>query len=192
MEIEEYVKKVEFAWKVAQQFPNEIKSDVFQITYSSLLTQNITKQTDSKLESIDSSEISTSTTTFDQKMKIFTEKCNLSTSDIKDIFYIDDMEIYVLIKIMGRDAEKQVIVSQCILTAYQLLFDKEWITARQLQKCVIESDVGGMDHFARNLRRRKNIIVRGKGKGAALEYKISGVGKLETFEIIRGLVRGES
>ena len=192
MEIEEYVKKVEFAWKVAQQFPNEIKSDVFQITYSSLLTQNITKQTDFKLESIDSSEILTSTTTFDQKMKIFSEKSNLSVSDIKDVFYINDMEIYVLVKMMGSDAEKQAIISQCILTAYQLLFDKEWINTHQLKKCVIDSGVKGMDHFARNLRSRKNILVRGKGKGAALEYKISGIGKLETFEIIRDLVRGES
>jgi hypothetical protein len=189
MKMDEYVKKVKFAWEVAQKAPEEIKTDVFQITYSSLLTQNVFEQTNPKLELMNSNE-NLVNSTFDQKMKIFAEKCNLSISDIKDIFYIDDMEIHMLVKIDGADAEKQTIAAQCILTAYQLLFDKEWVDARQLNKCVTDSNIGGMDHFARNLRRRKNILIRGKGKGTTLEYKISGVGKLEAFEVIHDLIKG--
>lgn len=133
---------------------------------------------------------STPTSNFEQKLNVFAEKCNLSINDLKDIFYIDNDQIHLLDVPSGTSAEKQAIVSQCILTAYQMLFNREWLNSSQLMKYVANSNVGGMDHFARNMRRRKNILIRGKGKGNTLEYRLTGSGKLETFELIHDIIKG--
>lgn len=193
MNPENYIKLVNFAWDIAQKSPESIKTEVFKITYSTLLTQTSTDfkttELDSKMIACDESLSPHSN--FEKKLDVFAKNCNLSTSDLKDFYYIDDEEIYILPTLTGSDAEKQTIATQCILTSYQMLFGKEWLDSQTLMKCVSDSKVEGMDHFARNMRRRKNILIRGRGRGTVLEYKITNIGKLETFDILHNLIKGE-
>jgi len=194
MNSEDYIRLVDFAWDVAQKSPESVRTEVFEITYSTLLTQTFSidfQTTKLDREIITSDELLLPHSTLEQKFQAFANKCNLSIREMKDIFYIDDDEIHLLQTLTGTDAEKQAIVSQCILTSYQILFEKEWLDSTKLMKSVSDSNIGGMDHFARNMRRRKNILIRGKGRGTVLEYKITNVGTLETFDIIHNLIKGE-
>lgn len=193
MNPENYIKLVNFAWDIAQKSPEPIKTEVFKITYSTLLTQTSTdfKTTELDPEMIIDDKSLSSHSNFEKKLHVFANNCNLSASDLKDFYYIDDEEIYILPALTGSDAEKQTIATQCILTSYQMLFGKEWLDSQTLMKCVSDSKVEGMDHFARNMRRRKNILIRGRGRGAVLEYKITNIGKLETFDILHNLIKGE-
>ena len=178
------------AFEVALQHYLNMRKDVTSKSTEKQQKVNTTHQSEieNTLHPMPDSSIHKSN--FEQKSLIFAEKCNLSKNDLKDIFYIDNDQIHLLDVPSGTSAEKQGIVSQCILTAYHIFFDREWLDSSQLMRCVANSNVEGMDHFARNMRRRKNILIRGKGKGNTLEYRITGSGKLETFELIHDIIKG--
>ncbi len=128
----------------------------------------------------------------DQKMFNFAKNCNLTVKELRDVYYVKDDMVYLIASIEGNEAEKQSIATQCILTATELLFDIEWLDSSKLMKCVELSGIEGLYHLARNLRTRNIFRIRGKGKGKILEYKISNIGKLQSFEIIHDLAKGES
>ena len=190
MDVEKIKQLIEIAWNATKDAPEQIRNESFKITYSTLLKQNFSNVVnENTLTDEERNQNSNSLLDLESKISYLANKCRLTVTELKDVFYIDDDLIYLIVPLDGTEAEKQTIASQCILTAYNILFGKEWIDSSQLMKCVDMSGVGGMDHFARNMRTKKNLRIRGKGKGKTLEYKISGSGRAETFEIIHDLIK---
>ena len=183
--IKEYMK---LAQEAVKDEVEPYRSEAFKILFSKLLNSTQTpEETFVHLESDPKYHLS-----LDQKMNEFAKKCNLTVRELRDVFSMNDDLISIIAPIEGTEAEKQSIASQCILTAYELLFDMEWLESSKLMKCINSSGIGGLDHFARNIRKKKIFRIQGKGKGKALEYKISGLGRLQAFEIIHDLAKGES
>ena len=191
--------KIKQIIKIAREAVNDeqepYKTEAFKISFSKLLEQELSRSTinntnQMEILSIDQNLL-TETTDFDTRITLFAQKCRLTLQELKDVFYIDEKLIYLISPLNGSEAEKQTLASQCILTAYTLLFGKEWLESSLLKNCVDLSGIGEMDHFARNIRKKQIFRVRGKGKGKLLEYKISGLGRSQTYELIYDLVKGE-
>lgn len=191
MNNEEITELIDFVWAIAKNSPEPIRHDVFQITYSKLLETHIGSSLEEKIPIKNTISSDSQSLDFDQRLYNFALKCNLSVSELKDIFYIDNNLIYLIHPLNGSESEKQTIATQCILTVCDALFGNEWVESSYLMKCVDMSGVGGMDHFARNMRKKRHIRIRGKGRGNLLEYKITAIGKLETFSQIHDLVKGD-
>ena len=189
MEIEKIKQLIEFAWNATKDAPEEIRNESFKITYDNLLKQNFPNVVNENSFITEQKQNSNLSLDLGKRLSYFANKCRLTVAEIKEVFYIDDDLIYLFNSPDGSEAEKQAIASQCILTAYNILYGKEWIDSSKLMNCVNLSGVEGMDHFARNMRTKKNILIRGKGKGKTLEYKIRGIGQMESFEIIHDLIK---
>lgn len=185
--------KIKECLKLAQEAVKDevepYRSEAFKILFAKLLdsVQKSVEKTFEQTEPLPESDVP-----LDQKMHDFAKKCNLTVRELKDVFSMNDDLISLIAPVEGTEAEKQSIASQCILTAYELLFNIEWLESSKLMKCINSSGIGGLDHFARNIRKKKIFRIQGKGKGKTLEYKISGLGRLQSFEIIHDLARGES
>ncbi len=191
--------KIKQIIKIAREAVNDeqepYKTEAFKISFSKLLEQELSRSTinntnQMEILSIDQNLL-TETTDFDTRITLFAQKCRLTLQELKDVFYIDEKLIYLISPLNVSEEEKQTLASQCILTAYTLLFGKEWLESSLLKNCVDLSGIGEMDHFARNIRKKQIFRVRGKGKGKLLEYKISGLGRSQTYELIYDLVKGE-
>lgn len=191
--------KIKEAIKIAKEAASGendelIKKEVFNITYSKLLDKLLleSQNTTSSSDTLPNHENNLNQTqSFEDKISNFANRCRLTIKELKEVFYFENELIYLITQFNGSEAEKQTRVSQCILTAYELLFEKEWINASLLMKCIDLSGIGNLDHFARNMRRKNIFRIRGKGKGKILEYKISGSGRIEAFELIHDLVKGD-
>lgn len=179
---------IEQSKKIVLEQEEPFKTEAFKITFSKLLEQFL-QHKNFVLES-DSDEIITNTSSsMEESISTLSQRCRLTTKEIKDVFYVDNEQIYLIVTLNGTEAEKQTIASKCILTAFDSLFGIEWLESTVLMKCIEQSGIGGLDHFARNMRRRKEFRIRGKGKGKVLEYKITSSAKFESFEIIHDLIK---
>jgi len=193
MDIEQLKKIIKLARGAVDNEPEPFKTEAFKISFSKLLEQELSEHNNKNTNQVEVTSINQNfiaeETDFDTRLSLFAQMCRLTLQELKDVFYIDEKLIYLICPLSGSEAEKQTLVSQCILTAYDLLFRKEWLEASQLMKCVDMSGIGQMDHFARNIRKKQIIRIRGKGKGKTLEYKITGIGRTQAFEIIHDLAK---
>lgn len=196
MDPEQLKKIIKLAREAVDDEPEPYKTEAFKISFSKLLEQELSEHTINNTKQVGITSIDQNllpeATDFNTRLTLFAQKCRLTLQELKDVFYTDKELIYLISPLPGSEAEKQTLASQCILTAYELLFEKEWLEAPLLMKCIDLSGIGQIDHFARNIRKKQIIRIRGKGKGKSLEYKITGLGRLQAFEIIHDLAKGES
>lgn len=191
MDLEQLKKIIKLVREAVDDEPEPYKTEAFKISFSKLLERELSEHTINNTKQVGITSIDQNllpeATNFDTNLTLFAQKCRLTLQELKDVFYMDKESIYLISPLRGSEAEKQTLASQCILTAYELLFGKEWLEAPLLMKCIDLSGIGQTDHFARNIRKKQIIRIRGKGKGKSLEYKITGPGRLQAFEIIHDL-----
>lgn len=184
--IKEYIK---LAQEAVKDEAEPFRSEAFKIIFAKLL-ESSHKSDERNLEHLESNV--KSDLSLDQKISDFAKSCNITMRELKDVLYITDDVVYLIAHFEATEAEKQVIAAQCILTAFEFLFNMEWLESSKLMKCIDLSGIGGLDHLARNLRIKSKIFrIQGRGKGKSLEYKISGYGRLQAFQIIHDLAKGE-
>jgi len=82
-----------------------------------------------------------------------------------------------------------VLFSLCILTAYKILYDIEWLSSIILRKALDESGVGDLGHSSEALVETPLLVDRGSKK--AREYKITGKGLDTAIEIMKKLSKDE-
>lgn len=128
-------------------------------------------------------------TDIQKKKEEFAGKCGITVTKLDDVLYFADDHIKVVAPLSGSESEKQSIVAKCVLTAYDVVFGRQWVKSLDLSKCLNASKTD-QSHLARNLQKDKQSFrLQGDKKGT--EYKITEDGKNSAFEIIKKLAKGE-
>ncbi len=144
---------------------------------------------DAEIEKPSTSEPKLQFPKLENNKKLFANNCGITFSELNDIMVIENDIIQILIPFDGTNAEKQIKLSQCVLTAFDVILQKEWISAEILSESLRYAGIS-LDHLPRNLRRNSNIFrIRGRGKGKNLEYRITEFGKRSAFELIQKLAK---
>jgi hypothetical protein len=129
-------------------------------------------------------------TSLEIKIENFAKKCNVSTEQLKNVYdFEEEKPTFILARtLQGSHSERQVLVSRCLLAAYDEVYGKKWVS---LRKVLDEHSIGSLQHLARNLERRLDIF-RIRGKGKSTEYKLTDTAKSETLDMIRALATGQN
>ena len=193
------LKKFNKLMKIAKDAVKDEKDDsyrfsAYQVVLGKLLDGNVNIKNfgdDSKKETLKIKTETQSITNNQEKKSELAKQCNISTQALDDIFYIKNDLVQLLVPIPGKESIKQKTAVQCILTFYDVVLGKEVMESSLLNKCLSSSGIP-IIHLARNLRKYATGIIGiiGKGRGKVIEYKITGPGKVSSFEIIKKLSDG--
>ena len=112
----------------------------------------------------------------------------MTVAELEDIFDFGDNEIRIIAPLSGTMSEKQLVAAQCILTAYRIIFNREWVIASELAKHMKALSLYN-NNLSRDLAKNKQIF-RKKGKTVSQEYKITDAGMKSSLNIIKDLARG--
>jgi len=197
MSSEEIKEKISIARKAVENESEPYKTEAFKIILSSLISGTPIKSTSkskskTKTKSVKRKKPDKSTpVTFEQKNDIskLAEKCGVSPDTLSEVVTIKNNVIQLIKRPSIKESEKHILFTLCILTCYKILYELEWILAQKLKKCLDESGVGDLRHSASNIKKSSLILDRGSGKG--MEYKITGKGMDEAFEIMKKLSKDE-
>lgn len=127
-----------------------------------------------------------------KKKEELAEKCGISLEELDRVLDIKTDYVQLLKILKGGDAEKQRLASKCILTSFVDVYQEDWIDSDTMVKSLEKSGVPSTA-LTRNLRQEDEFFsVKGRGKGAKLEYTVTGHGKISAYESIKKLSKGEN
>ena len=191
--------KIKIAHEAVKDEEEPYKTEGFKIILSSLIGEvTSTKKKKGKSKSNSKSKHSkrkkTSSTTqviLKQKNELseLAKKCSLSTESLSEIITIKNNIIQIIKRPKIQEKQKHALFSLCILTAYKILYDIEWLSSVILRKALDESGVGDLSNSSEALVETPLIVDRGTKK--AKEYKITGKGVDTAIEIIKKLAKDE-
>jgi len=187
MKKERIQEKIKEAIEIVKYVEEPFKVSAFEIVFNRLLeesedsTQNIIQ----KGEPVKQIEKSIS-----HGFSELAKKCNITIEQLNDFIILKDDDTAELLVKLGNDLkekERQVQSSQCIILALEYGTGQEWIDPVKLSKSIEHSGISS-SHISRTLE-KNNRIFKGTGKGRGKKYKLSGPGRIETFELIQKLVK---
>lgn len=184
--------KIEIAKEAVEGQEEPYKTAAFQVIFSKLLDSSdmgIEKQPRNSSQT-PQTQPPIQVSNLENGKQELARQCGISIKELDDILYFKDDVIKVVAPLSGSEQEKQVTAAKCILTAYEIIFEKRWIKAVVLSKCEDLSGIGQLSHIAENLKKDKQSF-RLQGKGSAAEYKITGPGRTSALEIIKKFAKGD-
>lgn len=120
-----------------------------------------------------------------------TKSCGITIKELDDMVSLNRGMVQIISPIKGKETDKQIVATQCILIIHEVVLGVEWVSSSLLRKYIDLSGIGELDHLARNIRRNPNLI-RARGKKPNLEYKLFGPGRVSAIALIRKLAKGEN
>jgi len=191
--------KIKIAKEAVKDEEEPYKTEGFKLILSSLIDEETTtkkkndkSKSNSKSKHSKRKKMSSATQVIlEQKNELseLAKKCSISTESLSEIITIKNNIIQIIKRPKIQERQKHVLFSLCILTAYKILYDIEWISSVILRKALDESGVGDLGHASEALFETPLIANRGTKK--ATEYKISGKGVDTAIEIIKKLAKDE-
>ena len=118
------------------------------------------------------------------------EKCKISVEELSEVITIKNNIIQIIKRSEIKEKEKHLLFSLCILTAYKILYEIEWVSSVILRKSLDDSRVGDLKHSAEEIA--KSSLIGNRGARRHKEYKISGKGIDMACDIIKKLSKDES
>ncbi len=196
MASEEIKEKIKIARESVKDEQEPYKTEAFKIILSSLIggTQIIPKgkaKGKSKGKDKPTKSVNHTQLELEQKneLEILSKKCNITTDALSEVITIKNNIINIVKRPNIKESEKHVLFTACILACYRILYEIEWLPTNLLKKCLDESAVGDLGHYAEAIVKTAYVLPRGAKKGK--EYKITGKGLEIAYEIIKKLSRDE-
>lgn len=191
MNPEEVKEKIKLAKQSVEGEKEPYKTEAFKIILSKLLESEKVKQ---KIDSsVDIEEITkeSSIQNIEEKKAELASKCNLTINELEQVIFIKDDIIEIIAPISGSDARKHIIVTQCLLIAYQTIFGQEWISSQKIIECLRSMGVRDVTNLSLTLRKYSDLVI-GQGTRGHKEYKLtSGQGRISAFNIMYKLAKRE-
>jgi len=188
--------KIKIAKESVQDQEEPYKTEAFKIILSSLiagtkLKKSKTSTTKRKRKSSSQGKSSSTSIVYEMKNDLseFAKKCKISEDELSETITIKKDIIQIVKKPKLKEKEKQVQFTLCILAAYKILYEIDWLPAAKLKKCLDDSGVGDLGHLFRSISATSLIVDSGSKSGK--EYKITGKGVDTACEYICKLVKGE-
>ena len=122
----------------------------------------------------------------DVSMNELAKYCKISVDKLDDVVNLKDDYVQIISPIAGKEAEKQVKTSMCVLILNEIVLKRKWTPSVFLSKSLDKSGVGDLVHLSRTLKKNSNII-RSKGLARGTEYKLLGPGRIKAFDLIKQL-----
>ena len=190
--------KIRIARDAVKDEEEPFKTEGFKVILASLMEGtnmgHISKQrTGSKHKSNKKQNRSITTPViFEQKKELdeLAKKCGISKDELSEVITIRNNIVQIIKRPSIQEKQKHVLFSLCILTAYKVLYEIEWLSSITLRKSLDESGVGDLTHSSEGISETPLIVDRGSKK--AKEYKITGKGMDKAFSIIKKLSGDES
>lgn len=191
MSFEELKKNIQLAKKAVEDEPEPYKTEAFKIVLEKLLDTASAFETEVTQDRIINVERKPPnlTSTKDE----LAAKCNITITELDDAISIKDDTIEIIAPLTGveSDAQKHLIITQCVLAAYEVVLGKEWVPTSVLTECLKSSGVKDLANFAPNLKKQP-MLFRSKGVKRSMQYRLtSGEGRQSAFNIIHRLAKGE-
>lgn len=167
------------------------KTEAFKIILSKLLESGTVEN---KINSdFDIKKPMKKSTTYDmeEKKQELANKSNITVDELERVFFIRDDVIEINSPLSGSDARKHVVVTQCLLAAYLVIFGQEWVSSEIIIECLRSMGVKSVTNLSLTLRKYGDLIIS-KGTRGHKEYRLtSGRGKILAFDVIHKLAKGE-
>ena len=198
METSHIKEKIKIAREAVKDEEEPYKTEAFKIILSSLIgevTSTMKKKGKSKSNSKSKHSKRKKTLSrpviLEQKNELseLAQKCSISTESLSEIITIKNNIIQIIKRPKIQEKQKHVLFSLCIITAYKILYEIEWLSSVILRKALDESRVGDLGHSSEAMIETPLIVNRGTKK--AKEYKITGKGVDTAIEIIKKLSKDE-
>jgi hypothetical protein len=184
-QVEEIKKKIQVAIQTVEDIEEPFKIKAFEVVLSNLLTT--TKREEVRGIAPPPIKVKTKgTKTLDQKIAELAKAANVDTSKMKDVFEFEEDNIIFIGKVEGKEVEKQVKISECLLAAYKVVYGKTWVETSILWKALNDYGVGSLANLAKNLGKCTSDI-RTKGKARGTKYKLTQQGYENALALIKEL-----
>jgi len=184
-QVKEIKKKIQLAKQSVADIEEPFKTKAFEVILSNLL-----KTTEGeKVRGIATHPIKVKTKgtkTLDQKIAELAKAANVDASKMKDIFEFEGDNVIFIGKVEGKEVEKQVKISECLLAAHKVVYGKTWVESSILCKALDDYGVGSLANLAKNLGKCSSDI-RTKGKGRWKKYKLTQQGFENALALIKQL-----
>ncbi|MGI0056775.1 MAG: hypothetical protein ACREAK_05310 [Nitrosarchaeum sp.] len=117
--------------------------------------------------------------------------CGLSANELDDVFIIEEDKVEMHAPVSGTEAEKQIMASQCLLVAYEVLLGQEWVDSPVLVESLRAMGIQDKGrNLSTNLKKRSEYF-RLSGKAPHKKYKLTTVARTSALNLIRQLAKGE-
>lgn len=126
-------------------------------------------------------------TSLDTKIEKFAAKCKLSGEKLKNVYAFDETKPIYIVPLQGKHVENQILVSRCLLAAYEEMYAQKWVSLGEVLKA---HGIGSLANLAKNLEKHPDIF-RIKGQLKGRKYKLVDSAKIETFRMIHDLATGQ-
>ena len=179
-------KKAKLAIDMIEDIDESYKKNAFQVVFSKLLDSFTTNSSTAPKKSLQTKKVED--VDLEKNKKILSQKAGLTVAELEDIFDFGDNEIRIIAPLSGTMSEKRLVATQCILTAYRIILNREWVIASELAKHMKALSLYN-SHLSRDLAKNKQTF-REKGKTKSKKYRITDVGIKSSLNIIKDLARG--
>jgi hypothetical protein len=173
---------IQRAIDITKDIEEPYRLKAFEIVFSKLLAPIA----EHKTETPGTTRSKSGTANLGARIEELAAKCTLSVEQLKNIFDFQEDGPLFTVPLHGSHAEKQVLVSRYLLTAYHEAYGKEWVRLNQI---LAEHGVGSLDNLAFNLKKHSDMF-RQRGRKKASEYKLADSAERETFHMIHNLGTG--
>lgn len=199
MDLEQIKEITKIAREAVKDEEEPYKTEGFKIILSSLIgevTSTMKKKGKSKSNSKSkhskrTKTPSATTVILKQKNELsdLAKKCNISVDTLSEVITIKNNIVQIIKRPNLKEKQKHLFFSLCILTAYKILYEIEWLSSSILRKSLDESAVGDLGHSAEALS--TTPLIANRGSRIHTEYKITGKGVDTAIEIIKKLAKDE-
>lgn len=189
VDIEKLKAKISIAKKAVEDEKDDtIRIEAFKVILKNLIQDLLPKnfQSHNTQENLEKQGSKPEESSFNDPIGILAAKCKINTDNIRNVFEFNKGRFVLLKEPEGKtDVEIQIKSSLCVLTAYKISQDKEWIKASVLVDSISERGIS-LNHFSKNIGTRKDLIKKmGEKKGT--QYGITTKGWQEGLELITSL-----
>lgn len=186
--------KIKIAREAVQDEQEPYKTEAFKIILSSLISRTpMRSKAKSKVKSKSTGKkgINPILSKLEQKNELdeLSKKCGITTDALSEVITIKNNIIQIIKRPKIKESEKHVLFTACILACYRILYEIEWLSTNLLKKCLDDSAVGDLGHYAEDIAKESFILPRGEKRGK--EYKITGKGLDMAYEVIKKLSKDE-
>lgn len=191
MSNEEFKEKMKQAKKLVEDESEPYKTEGFKIILAKLLdSSSVIQNEDIQSRTIN---IETMTKNLDVKKAELATKCNITVDELDNAISIKNniVEIIAPLTVLNTDAQKHLVVTQCVLAVYEIVLGQEWVSSSQLSECLRSVGMRDLANLAQNLRTEKDLF-RYEGIKRNTRYRLtSGEGRKSAFNTIHKLAKGE-
>ena len=117
--------------------------------------------------------------------------CKLSAKEIGDVITIRNGAVEIVAPINGTEPERQVIATQCVLIVHEIVFQEDWVKTNVIKEALRKSGIQDKSGHLSKYLKNKPVIFRMRGSGLGAEYKLTTPGRIQAFQTIQNLVKGE-